>query len=825
MPFKSAFIVMKKLYTYFICLVFVAVCFGKHASAQNKITTGLISGNVSDSTSKEAVGFATISLKTQKDSLIKTTISKADGSFKFENIKAAVYHLVIVSTGYEKKVTSIDLVNTAELNLGSLSLTRQNKNLKEVQVTADRPIVQQKADRIIYDMQADPESKVNTVLGMIHKIPFLSLDADDNVLMKGNASFKVLINGRESGMFTNNLKEILKSMPASSVVRIEVITIPPAKYDAEGLAGIINIITNRKIDGGYKGNLNVYDGFPNGGPGGGGSVTAQDGKFGLNAFGGGSKYTNPSTDFSTVRTTTGTGASVLQQDGDKDANGGNVYFGTELSYEIDTLNLLTADFNISGYRYNAFTGESSSLNDVGGALLQGYDLATTNHNHGGGFDAALNYQLGFKSDKNTLLTFSYRYSDFQSTERAYIDITDPFDYAVPDYQQPDNENSREQTVQVDYAHPIHKVNMEAGVKAIFRNSNSNFQYLSLDSTNNQFENDAAMANTFNYVQDVFGVYNSYQFSLKKWNFSAGLRAEETYVNANFISTGTFVDKTYFNVVPSIAINRQLANNSSLNIGFMQRIRRPSINRLNPFVDRSDPDFVSSGNPKLVPVVMNDIQLGYNTHIGKELSVFVAADYTFFNNLELPVTLFDPSTQITTTTYENNGKGGGIGFNFNLNYSPAKFYNLSINGNAIQFLVNGTGDIADEHMDLLAGRVSLSNGFKFDGGLSTNLNIDYQSRQPQSIQGVTNGYFSTSVSVNKELVKDKLYVSGYVNNPFTKFRNNVMTTTSSDFLQVENDQKYFRYANFSLNYNFGRLKSDIKKNRKSINNDDVGGGSL
>jgi ferric enterobactin receptor len=813
---------MKKIVAWLSCLLFTAFVFAQQPSAQTKT---LISGTIIDSASKEPAGFATVSLRTEKDSLVKTTISKADGSFKFENVKPIKYYLVFSSGGYERKIIDIDLTNTAEINVSVILLTHEAKNLKEVKVTADRPIVQLRADRIVYDIQADPESKVTSVLGMIHKIPFLSLDEDENVLMKGNSSFKVLINGKESGVFTNNLKEILKSMPASSVVRIEVITIPPAKYDAEGLAGIINIITNRKIEGGYKGNFNVYDRFPNGGPGAGGSFTAQDGKFGINAFGGGSTYTNPSTTYQNRRATTGSDASLLQQTGTSSGSGKNAYFGTELSYEIDSLNLVSGNFNISGRRHSGFTYQNSALSSADGTLLQGYDLDNINRSNGGDFDAALNYQLGFKSDKNTLLTLSYRYSQHGSNAVTNIDIGNPLDYTTPDYQQPDKENSREQTVQVDYTHPLHKIKMEAGVKAIFRNSNSDFDYLSLDSADNEFENDASMGNTFNYVQDVLGAYNSYQFSLKKWNFSAGLRAEETYVNANFISTGTFVNRTYFNLVPSIAINHQFLGNSSFNLGFMQRIQRPGINQLNPFVNRGDPDFVSSGNPQLVPVVMNNIQLGYNTIIAKKVSIVVAATYTFFNNLVTPVTLFDPSTQITTTSYENAGKGGGVGLNINLNYSPAKFYSLSINGNAMQFFVSGTGDVAGDRMDILAGHVSLSNGFKLDGGWSANLNADYQSRAPHSIQGISNAYFSTSLSVSKTLVAGKLSVSAAVNNPFTKFRYNVTTTTSPDFLQVDETQKYFRYASFSLNYNFGRLKSGIKKNRKGINNDDVGGGSL
>jgi outer membrane receptor protein involved in Fe transport len=816
---------MKNLYTYLICFILTATVFGRHASAQNKIMVGSISGNIIDSTTKEPAGFATISLKTVKDSLVKTVISKADGSFKFENVKPAAYHLLILLTGYAQKAVNVNLTNSAPINLDMIPLARQTKSLKEVQVTADRPIVQQKTDRIIYDMQADPESKVTSVLNMIHKIPFLSLDADDNVLMKGNTSFKVLINGKESGMFTNNLKEILKSMPASSVVRIEVITTPPAKYDAEGLAGIINIITNRKVAGGYKGNVNFNEGFPNAGPGAGGAITTQDGKLGINAFGGGNSYTHPPANYQTRRSATGPDASLLQQAGYNSGNGKNGYFGTELSYDIDSLHLLSGNFNISGNSNDGFTYQNSILKAANGTLLQGYDLDNDNHSGGSSFDAALNYQLGFKRDKNRLLTFSYRYSQSNSHSLTNISFSNPFNYATPNYRQPDNEHSREQTVQVDYTQPIHKVTMETGVKAILRNSSSNFEYLSLDSASNQFVNYAAMGNTFYYAQDVFGAYNSYRFSLKKYNFSAGARAEETYVNANFISTGTFVRKTYFNVLPSLAISHQFAGNRSLNLGYTQRIQRPGIRRLNPFVDRSNPSFIVTGNPNLRPVVMNNLQLGYSTTAGKNITLFAAADYTFFNNLELPVILFDPATRITTTTYENNGKGGGVGLNINLNYSPVKFYSLGINGSALQFFVNGIGNIAASRMHILASHISLSNSFKFSDGWSGNFNAYYQSRSPRSIQGVSNAYFSTSASVNKQLVKNKLYVSGAINNPFTKFRNSVVTTTSPNFLQVDENQKYFRYATFSLNYNFGRLKNDIKKSHKGIKNDDVGNGAF
>lgn len=199
---------------------------------------------------------------------------------------------------------------------------------------------------------------------------------------------------------------------------------------------------------------------------------------------------------------------------------------------------------------------------------------------------------------------------------------------------------------------------------------------------------------------------------------------------------------------------------------------------------------------------------------------MGTDYTFVNNLDLQVTRYDPTTHVTTAMYENTGKGGGQEINFNMNYSPSKLYNLSVNGNALYLMIKGTGSDSSSKLNTLLAHISVSNAFRFKKGWSMNVNADYNSRNPTSLQGTTNAYFSTSISVNKELVKNKLYISAAVNNPFTKFRYSNTQTTGPDFVQTNINQIYFRSVNFSLNYNFGKLNSDIKKNRKGINNDDV-----
>ncbi|HEV7381540.1 MAG TPA: TonB-dependent receptor plug domain-containing protein, partial [Dyadobacter sp.] len=238
---------------------------------------------------------------------------------------------------------------------------------------------------------------------MMRKVPHLSLDADNNIYLKGNADFKILINGKPSSMVERSYKEILRSMPASSIERIEVITTPPAKYDAEGLAGIINIITNKKMDNGVNGSVNINERFPFGGPGMGGSVSAKLGKWGMTGMAGGSYYNIPETYNSIRRITNVDNRTNLVQDSYNSSKSRSGYIGYEVSYEVDTLNLLSGQINFNGNKASGTNTQWSVLNGSG-EILQQYGLDNRNTGNGTGMDAALNYQKASKTDKNRLLT-------------------------------------------------------------------------------------------------------------------------------------------------------------------------------------------------------------------------------------------------------------------------------------------------------------------------------------------------------------------------------------------------------------------------------------
>lgn len=803
---------------YFLLGVFLYLLSFLSNTLQAQTLSGTIQGIIIDSAAKTPVDYMTVAVKKDKV-VIKTVVTDATGKFSFDKIAVGKYTVTAMAVGYKAKDTSIEITEkSSAVLLGTVLVSAQSNNLKEVSVSVDRPIIKQEVDRISYDIQADPESKVMTALDMMRKVPLLSLDADENIKLKGSGNYKILINGKPSSMVARSPKDVLRSMPASSIQKIEVITTPPAKYDSEGLAGIINIITNKKIDNGYKGSLNIREQGPAGGPGFGGYVTVKQNKLGITANGGTGFYHSPEIESLNSRTTTGDNPTSLLNFGKRKVDNNYRYFSTELSYEIDTLNLITAEINpYSGYNKST-NNQVFSL--TGGAQDVAYNLETRNRYDWSGFDAALNYQLGFKSNKERLLTFSYKFNDSSNPQKNDQLFTNRVNYTDPNFVQNNDSRSREQTMQIDYVHPLKKLNIEAGLKGILRDNNSNFEVRNFNSTTNDYQIDPARTNKFNNDQNIVGAYNSYAYNLKDWSFKAGVRIEGTFVKADFTSTASSVNSDYFNVIPTFTINRKFKDMSNLNFGYTQRIERPGIDNLNPFVNRVVPNFESTGNPDLKAVLSNNLELSYSRF--KKGSINVGLGYRFANNTIQNVSVYDAATQITSSTFLNIGKDKALTANFNVNYPITPKWNFSASGSIGYIWLEGTVDGQMSKNSGINGYGYLNTGYKFEKNWRVNASISYNAPDVM-LQGKSGSNLFTSFSGSKELIKDKLTLSAAVQNPYSKFRYYRNTTEGANFTQNNRYQNYNRSFSVSLNWRFGKLKDEIKKNQRSISNDDVKSG--
>jgi outer membrane receptor protein involved in Fe transport len=810
------------LLAFFCCLSAIAV-----AQAQPPPQLLTVKGVTIDSATNKPLGYVTVSLldATTKQS-VKAGLSKDDGSFELKAPAGKTYQLALVSVGYKGKTVNLVGTGTA-LDAGKILMSASSKQLSEVSVTAAKPLMKQEVDRITYDVQADPDSKALDVLDMMRKVPLLSVDGNDNIQLKGSGNYKILINGKESALVAKNPSDILKSMPATNIERIEVITTPPAKYDAEGLAGIINIVTKRNADQGY--NIGFNSRF-NSVFGAGYNIngTVKEGKFGASFFGGfgsnGTLTTNSQTTENIFAAQTN-----IDQNSTNTQKGNFHYGGTELSYEIDSLNLLTASVDLFGNDQSQY-GPGSSTTDSVGILKQMYNFYNSGNSSFTGLDASFNYQLSFKKSKDRLLTISYKYSYSPNKQLNDNQFTDRFNYPyslVPDYNQYNDAGNKDHTIQLDYASPMTKQwSVEAGAKAILRNNYSNYHVDDRDTVSQQYVTNNALTNDFNYHQYIYSVYNSYQLKMDTWTGKAGLRLEHTAISADFASSGVSVAPSYNNLIPSISLQRSFKS-SSLNFGYTQRIQRPDISELNPFVDRTNPTFINTGNPSLRPELDNTFELTYSNYTKN--AVTIGLSYAFSNNSiqnvsNLEVEQVNGKTDtVTNTTFENLGTNKTLGLNVNTNMNLTKDFTLSLNGQLNHVWLSGTFNDQMYHNDGFTGRAFGNIRYKFKDGFAFSFNAGYFSGNV-TLQGQTSTFIFNQYLISKDFFNKKFTLVLVANNPYAKFNTFRSTTNSADFYQNSISQNYYRSLAFRLNFRFGKLNSDIKREQHGINNDDTKGGN-
>ncbi|OWK70658.1 outer membrane beta-barrel family protein [Pedobacter sp. AJM] len=771
-----------------------------------------LSGVIVDSLTQKPGEYFTVALK--KDSLvIKSAVSNEQGKFSFEGISQGKYKIIIGSLGYRSKMLDLNLKE--DINIGKILVISSGNELNEVSVAGSKPIIKQEPDRITYDIQSDPESKVLSVMDMMRKVPLLSVDADDNVKLKGTGNYRILINGKPSGILTRDPKEFLKSMPAAGVQKIEVITTPPSKYESEGLAGIINIITSKKMENGYSGNVNVRNQFP-GGPSGNLNMTIKQGNFGASLYGGTGVWQIDGIKITELRNSRGTAIpSSMYSFGTQKTDNKWGWGGGEFSYEIDSLNLVTLEVNPYGGYNEQNLNQHFDIKD--GSVSSGYDLDSKTRYEWGGTDYTLNFQKGFKDKKDHLLTFSYKFFDSSEPQLNDVMFSNRFNYMGLNYKQDNTSKSKEQTAQIDYINPFKKLTIEAGVKAILRNGESNFQYLNFNEAQQIYINDPTQSNVYTNDQNIFGVYNTYTLKLEDWTFKGGARLERTDVKGNFESTNSTVKSDYFNLIPSVSLNRTLKNSQSISLGFTQRIQRPGIWDLNPFVDKSRPNFEYFGNPDLKAALSNNFEMTYSNF--KKGSLNISLTYNFANNTQQQVYEYFAAENLTRITSYNIGKNKLLGTNANFNYPITGKWNLNVSANMNYIWLEGMIAGVLTKNSGITGYANFNTSYKFEKNWKSSVSVNYGAPDVM-LQGKSNDNYYIAFSGSKDIIKDKLIFSAMVANPFQKYRAYRSDNEGVNFTQERIRENAFRRINLSMNWKFGKLKGSIKKSERSISNDDT-----
>lgn len=807
--------------------VFVIILFGLLSLSGQAVSSTAkpyrVKGIVKDSLTNEAVSFATISVLSvdMPPKVIASSAADDKGAFSIYLASPGAYQLSIQYVGLATKAHPFTVSeSTKTKDFGEITMS-SNQELAEVVVTAQKPLVKVDIDKITYSVADDPEAHTSTALDMLRKVPMITVDGEDNIQLKGSSSYKIYLNGKPSNMLANSPSDVLKSMPANTVKDVEVITDPGAKYDAEGVGGIINIITEKNsalegFTGTVRANASTFGSF-----GGGAYLSAKIGKLGLT---GNINYNNRNSPWGSSVIEQTIGDEITKQNG-RNKNKGPFLFGyLEASFEIDTFNLISLGVNnFTGKSKNYYEMDAMTYRNVvtADSLVEHYLRNNRGESEFGSTDISLDYQHSTMK-KDELLTLSYRFSRSPNNSESYNEIIPILDYFSRKQMDDNDASTREHTGQIDYTTPTWgKQTLEAGLKYIYRDNRSVAdRMLYNDSLNTWKPAPVEVRDHFEHMQHIYSAYVGYAFRFDKMSVKGGLRAEGTSLDVKYkLAPDANFDKNYFDLVPSFSAAYMLSMGQQFRLGYNMRIQRPGIWYLNPYVNDVDPKNISYGNTKLETEKGHNVSLSYN-YYNPKITVNVSANYSFMNNA-IESYSFKDADDVMNTTYGNIAKKHQTGMYFYGNWTPTTFFRLFANG-GFNYLTTKSKQLGISQ-DGVSG--NLFAGMQFTLPKDFRINVNGGGFYPaRTLQMKMDPMFMYGLSLTKDFLKKKLTVGVSSQMPFQKDMKHKMTTTGKGFAQVSEHYRRTGDFRFSVSYRFGSMKAQIKKVRRGITNDDVKAGA-
>jgi outer membrane receptor protein involved in Fe transport len=804
---------MKKI----TCLLFFAFCaVGSYA---DDITTE-IKGQVTDSLTKETLPYAAVKIVDAENPrmVVKESVTDADGNFTFTIDKSGDYVLSITFIGKKPVNLPFKAGEEKTIDFQKIAMPDDSQVLGEVTVLGQKPLVKVDIDKITYSMEDDPESKTNNTLEMLKKVPMVTVDGDENVQLKGSSNFKFYMNGKPSTLIANNPKDVLKSIPAHTIKSIEVITEPGAKYDAEGVAGIINIITQSTLAG-YTVSFSA-GGNTLGGLNGGTYFSVKYGKLGFTGMYNLYTYNSPEGENGSVRTNfRNDDAKYMMQDGAMKYKGRGQYGNGELSYEIDTFNLINITFNRFGGSFDLDMNARTELQNAAKESVFQYDGKIERTISQGTATIGADYQRTFYLP-NRLFTLSYRLNLTPNDTHSDNRIENIRNFADSRNKQFSNADDKEHTFQVDYTTPFAKIHsMETGVKYIIRDSRSTSGHSILDASGNWTPVYSDM-DDFNNRQDILAAYAGYSLKYQKWRMKTGLRYEATFLEAAYpLNTERNFKKNYANLVPSAALSYQIKPLQTLRLSYNMRISRPGISYLNPYINTSDTSYISFGNPNLDAVKNHSISLNYN-YFNPKFNMNADLSYNFANNEIDNYTWIENAVSITT--YDNIAESKKLNlslyFNWTLNPKLRIYSNLS--GRYVDFRANRrykelAGDISNHGFEGWAYY-----GIQYTAPWKLITSVNGGNYSPTlGLQRTSTSYFYYALSVAKNWLNGKLNLRMYIVNAFHDRMTFKNIQSTPEYSYDSWNIQHRRNIGLSISYRFGEMKQQIKKTQRKIENTD------
>lgn len=792
--------------------------------------TARLSGAVLDSANNKAVEFANVVLYSKStNKAVDGAMADGQGKFTFTKLAAGDYKIQVSFLGFADKIMDpVWVENGQDLNMGTIKLRLSATALKEVTVTAQKAMIEEKVDRLVYNAEKDIAAKGGDASDVLKKVPMLTVDLDGNVSLRGSQNIRVLINNKPSTIMAGSVADALKQIPADMIKTVEVITSPSAKYDAEGSGGIINIITKKNNLEGLT--LNIDSGVGNRASNLGLNGSYRRGKIGFNLGGFGRAFYNKA-ETTFEQSTWQDGAAIrTSQDANAFDNGLFGQYSLGFDYDIAKNQSLTAGvrFGVRNLRRDQELTINQYQNDVFSAAFRDVDNRDLSNN----VDVNVDYLRTFKPQQEWSISTQYSRNNLKNNFDAALLAGD--EGTITSREQNVNTNiNQEMTFQTDFTNPLGKNQLvEVGAKTIFRTVLSDYAYLLAGPTGGYTLDAFRPAGSLDYNQQVGAGYAAYTYTTaSKYSIKVGARYEHTAIDAQSQHTSearqTILIPTYSNLVPSLNVSKTLKSGTTLKAAFNRRIQRPGLQQLNPNFNAANPQNITIGNPHLHPELTNNIELGLSTNIKKtylNVALFTRLTDNAISRIIIPS---DTLVGAVVTTFQNIGSQRAYGTNF--------FGNVNITNN---WSINGGLDVFYSVLEgqttgLDGTSVPVKNaGFNTSGRLMTQIQLPngwgiqgfsfFRGTQVQ-LQGQQSGFKMYSLGVKKEFA-DKKGSLGVAGENFVT-RGMVITSESESPLFTQNSKMRLlnQGVKVTFSYKIGKMSFDAPRRKtRSVSNDDVKG---
>lgn len=770
-----------------------------------------IKGKVVDKSTKTPLEYATIMLyNTVDSSFVSGSITGKSGDFDIK-VKPGKYYVQVQFIGYGTiTITNVMLGRNNPLrDLGTIQISPDNAMLNEVEVRAERSTVEMTLDKRVFNIGKDISAKGGNAIEVLENIPSVTVDIEGNVSLRGDDGVRILIDGRVSGMAGISNRNALRSIQADMIERIEIVTNPSVRYDAEGTSGIINIVLKKDRRTGFNGSIDLSTGYPLQG-GIGINTNYRLNKFNLFANYNLNYRENKGTGTNIREFFTATPLITNQETERLSKNLSNtIRMGAE--YSINPMNSVT--FSIM-YRLSDQNGKSTvTYNDLRPSGTSISERIDENTEKDPNLEYALNYKKTFKK-KDQLFTSSIQY--YNNTENGNSNISEKYISAPvlilpPSLFQKTNTSEKESNLQMqaDYFHPFAgKAKLETGVKLQIREIINNYEVSELKNSGN-YEPLLQFTNHFTYDEKIAAAYALFGNDVGRYSYQFGLRTEYTDLRTILKETNEDNSRNYFDWFPSAHFTYKLTPSDNIQLSYSKRIRRPAFHFLNPFRSFTDNRNIWTGNPGIKPVYTNSFEAGYLRY-WKSASFNANLYYRYSTDIFQRIERIDPISGLSFTRPENFATNDAFGLELIGMANPVKWWSVSGNLNFFRSITQGEAYGVHYHTDNYSWTGRAMNKFTVKKGFDLQLSANYQGKM-KTPQGNRLPSWSIDAGVSKDVLKNKGTLTLNVRDVFAT-RGHSFETFGSNFYSKTDFKWSSTIVTLNFNYRINQQKKRTSERR-------------